>query len=172
LQERWVALAQVFFAVPLALALVLFTSFFKGTKTKSGLVGVIVLCLTFVMILSPVASTDNHLLSPSQERLSLTDSELQAISTISQKSTGQLISDDYYMPAVTFYYHLTNTDVVTLLHINSTPNDLLLVRSAEIAKPVTLAVLGETAPLPAPQLISPSGSLVYDSGSVRAYRQS
>jgi len=171
LQERWAVLAQMFFAIPLALTLVLFTRFFKGTMTKSGLVGVIVLCLTFVMILSPLASTDNHILSPSQERLSLSTSELQAIATISQKTTGQLLSDDYYMPAVTYYYHLTNTEKVAF-QINSTPNDLLLVRSAEIGKPVTLTVLGETTPISAPQLISPSGSLVYDAGSVRAYRQS
>jgi hypothetical protein len=172
LQERWAGIAQIFFAVPLALTLVLVASLFRSTTIKLGLVGTIVLCLSFVMILSPIASTDNHFLSPSQGTLALYSSEVQAFDTIYQNSTGHLFGDDYYMPALTFYHNLTQSDQVTLYQVNRTPNDLILLRSADIGQPITLTPLGDTVVPPAPQVISPAGSLVYDSGTVHAYRLS
>jgi len=169
LSERWIALAQVLLAVPLALTLLLFAQLVRGSWTRPVFLGVTVFCLSLLLTLSPAANIDNRLLTPNTQRASLTASELQGMSTLLQKSTGQLVSDDFYTTASTFYFNKTTEPLVSFSYLNATPNDLLLVRTEVVGQPIVEGVIGETVPVGPIVLVNPSGSLIYSSGSVNAY---
>jgi hypothetical protein len=169
LSDRWVALAQELLAVPLALTLLLFAQLVRGSRTRPVFLGVVVFCLSLLLILSPPANVDNRILTPNTLRASLTASELQAMSTLTQKSQGHLVSDDYYTTASTYYFNKTSMPFITFWQLNVTPNDLLIVRTEMVGKPSIEGVLGETVPFGAVVLVNPSGSRIYSSGSVNAY---
>jgi hypothetical protein len=169
LSERWIAFAQMFLAIPLALTLMLFAKLVRGSRTRSVFLGVIVFCLSLFLILSPVANVDNRILTPNTKRASLTTSELQAISKLTQKGQGQLVSDSYYTTASTYYLNKTTEPFVTFWQRNVTPNDLLLIRTEMMGRPSVEGVLGETVPSGDVVLVSPSGSEIYSSGSVNGY---
>jgi hypothetical protein len=153
----------------LALTLLRFVQLVRGSRTRLVFLGVIVFCLSLVLIFSPQANVDNFILSPNTQRVSLTASELQAMGTLMQKSQGQLWSDQYYISSSTYYFNKTNQVVVTFWQRNVTPNDLLLVRAEMVGKPSYDGVVGETYPTGPIVQVNPSGSLVYSSGSVNAY---
>jgi hypothetical protein len=169
LSERWIAFAQMFLAVPLALTLLLFAKLVRGSWTRPAFLGVVVFCLSLLLILSPIANIDNRILTPNTQRVSLTASELQAMSTLIQKSKGHLVSDAYYTTASTFYFDKTNQTDVTFGPQNVTPNDLLVVRTEMVGKPSVEGILGETVPIGPVGQVNPSGSLIYSSGTVNAY---
>lgn len=169
LSDRWIGLAQMLLTIPLALALLLFVQLVRGSRTRPAFLGVVVFCLSLLLILSPPGNVDNRVLTPNTLRASLTVSELQAMGTLTQKSQGNLVSDQYYTSASTYYFNKTTTEIVTFWQANVTPNDLLLIRTEMAGRPSQEGVLGETAPVGPVEQVYPLGSLIYNSGSVNAY---
>ena len=128
--ERWVFFAQILYAVPLALAVLILCSLFRDIKARSLFLAATVLVLALLMILGPVANIDQNLSgSATWERFSLTGSELTAINTTAHKSGSEIISDAYYASASSHFFH---ADVVA--HQNNTTNvsnAIFFIRAAE-----------------------------------------
>ena len=174
--ERWIFFGQILYAVPLALTLLIVVKLVHGVNAKALLLTTAVASVSLIMVLSPTANVDNHLLgSTTWERNSLTSSELNAVATIAQKSGSDLITDNLYASYAAFYYNGTN---VIPLHSYLTSPALLLTREATGGASIHLGALSGTGIAfnttfnPQEANATALGSRVYDSGSVQGYPNS
>jgi hypothetical protein len=178
-QERWIYFAQILFAVPLGVTLLIAYRLAR-TRAKPFLLAGIVVLLSFVMLVSPLANTDSNLFgSASWVRESLTASQLHAIPAIDQKTSGDIIGDSYYIIATGYYYNNTNALKEKTTSGISSSNNVLVVREETKGSAYTLASLHATTKFALndaydPQLgnVTLLGSRIYDSGTVGAYRNS
>jgi hypothetical protein len=173
--ERWVFFAQILYAVPLALALLIVCSWFRGMKARSLVLGTTVMVLTLLMILGPIANVDQNLGNGATwVRYSFTSSELTAVNTIAHKSNGDIASDAYYVTEMYLFYY----PEVAAHQVNGTnaSNPIFLVRAAEGGGSFSVASLyqgnatlyGEFTP--GEWNTTDLGSRIYDSGSVTGYQ--
>jgi len=175
-QERWIYFAQILFAVPLGVALLIAYRLAR-TRAKPFLLMGIVVLLSFVMIVSPLANTDSNLLgSASWVRSSLTSSELHAIPAIDQRTSGEIVGDSYYIKSTGYYYNNTGAlKEKTTSGINRS-NTILVVREVRSGSAYTLASLHRTMKFHTTDAYNPQfgnvtflGSRTFDSGTVSAY---
>jgi len=93
---RWLYLSSMLMAIPLSLSLLLINGIFKNKIIKGFLICLSVFTLSFILIMSPTANLDNHLFSPNSGiRYAFTDSEFQAMDTISRIWNGKIGGDRY-----------------------------------------------------------------------------
>jgi hypothetical protein len=97
IEHRWYYFSQIMLAVPLAIALLLLCQVFrKNNLVKASVVAISAFLLCFLMIMSPAANQDNHLFSPNTGvRHAFTESELQAMDTVSKVWDGKIGADWY-----------------------------------------------------------------------------
>ncbi|WP_156165800.1 hypothetical protein [Methanosarcina sp. 2.H.A.1B.4] len=96
IEHRWWYFAQIFLSIPLAVSLLSIYNSIRNISIKPALVAVFIISLSFILIMSPPANNDNQIFSPnSSYRASFTESEFQAIYTISDVFDGSIGSDRY-----------------------------------------------------------------------------
>jgi len=139
IENRWWYFAQILLSIPLAVAI-----YTVGTwKSKiplhlcSCIIGFVV-ALSFLMIMSPPANVDNPLFSPnSLMRYSLTEAELETITTLTDKWDGPIETDAYFVNCLdlqypqisTFCQHLYSDDYLDL------GDRILVVREVIVGRP-------------------------------------
>jgi hypothetical protein len=173
--ERWIFFSQILYAVPLAAAALILVSLVRGTGAKALFLMLAVTLLVLVMILSPTANIDNRLFgSPTWPRETLTASELTAVQTIGQKSSGEIFSDPTYMYDASYYYN--NGSAFQSNHTVQASPPLFLIRTVNNGLSFNVTSLEAPASVPLNVTFMPPngaatilGSRVYDSGSVTGY---
>jgi len=173
--ERWVFFAQMLYAVPLAVTALILVALLRGTAAKALFLTSAVALLTLAMILSPTANIDNHLFgSPTWQQPTLMASELTAVQTITQKSTGEIFSDLSYMSYTNNYYNYSSSAPQSAQMQASPP--LLLIRGVNNGLSFSVASFQSPGTIPYQTTFTPPngadaslGSRVYDSGSVTGY---
>jgi hypothetical protein len=176
LMGRWNYLLQVMLAVPVGIAFVWLASL-PGKKIASAcLIGIIVLVLSFLMVMSPQSNLDNRTFSPNTiVRYGFTQSELEAMNTVSNIWDGRIAGDQIYrhleyLPdldgrIVNIGYQLYSRDFTYCQDM------LVLIRKEIVSNPLKL---GFAAPFrlsydPRQALTEQGFSRVYDCGSVSAF---
>jgi hypothetical protein len=82
LTYRWFYFTQILLSIPLAISFYLFILNVKSNSTKSLFMVSIVVTLSFLMILSPIANMDNPYFKDTSVRKAFTESELQSFQSI------------------------------------------------------------------------------------------
>jgi hypothetical protein len=173
LEQRWWYFAQILLSIPLALSLTLIISYAKQKYLSYGLLFFLIILISFFLIMSPSANTDNHIFSPNTTITNtLTASELQAVKTTSIIWGGTIKTDNYYANSQSFKYdnfkafcneiYQKNPD--TLLH------SFVLIRKAIVDKPLKLYSSIIRLDYDPRILLDEHGfSQIYDCGSVGGY---
>jgi hypothetical protein len=179
--DRWIFFSQILYAVPLAVTALIVLALFRSTGAKAIVLTSAVAVLTLAMILSPTANLDNHLFgSPTWERQTLTTSELAAVQTTLQKSSGETFSDGMYMYDTSYYFssaiqYAQNLQTSPARNPQASP-PLLLIRAINNGLAFNVTSLQSPVSVPVNATFTPPngvgtslGSRVYDSGSVTGY---
>ena len=96
ISNRWDYFSQILMAVPLSLSLLLLNGIFKNRFIKIFLMSLSIFSLSFLLIISSLANIDNRFFSPNiGVRSAFTESELQAMKTISEIWNGTIGCDRY-----------------------------------------------------------------------------
>ncbi len=93
LTYRWFYFTQILLSIPLAVSFYLLISNAKRNSTKSLIMVSMVVTLSFLMIMSPIANMDNPLFQDTSVRKAFTESELQSFQSI-LKFTDKKIETD------------------------------------------------------------------------------
>ena len=134
---RWYYFSQILMAIPLSLSLFLLNELFKHRLIKGVLMSFLVFVLSFLLIMSPIANIDNHFFSPkSGVRYAYTNSELNAIDTISEIWNGTIGIDQFCI--VTYRFKL-NRELANIDNSLNSGNftdlqDVLIIVREEILK--------------------------------------
>jgi hypothetical protein len=96
--HRWYYFSEILLSLPLAVAVVLLGIGRSGRNRFVPFIPVLfIVVLTLFSVLSLDANVDNHLLSPNSTcRLTVTESELQALESFSNHWNGTIKADDMY----------------------------------------------------------------------------
>jgi hypothetical protein len=96
IMERWLYFSQILLTLPLAIAVCLLFLSMRSKVAGYLLLVALTLSLSFLMILSPAANLDNSAFLPNtQVRYASTESELQAVRTITKIWNGTVGVDSY-----------------------------------------------------------------------------
>jgi hypothetical protein len=94
-QQRWFYYAEIALAIPLAVALLIIVGMPKRATVRSVAAAAMAIPLAFVLIASPVASMDNHVLAPTTSvSLSFTASELAGLNAAQSIGGGRMFGVD------------------------------------------------------------------------------
>jgi len=100
IEHRWWYMVEMLLSVPLAVAFCLVSGIFKKIRFKAAVMAASVFLLTFLMIMGLPSNMDNRTFSPNQlVRYAFTESELQALQTVSANSAKTIGVDGYYTAA-------------------------------------------------------------------------
>lgn len=138
--ERWHYFAQIALAIPFGVAMVLISQqLLKNGLVKASLMMFLPFLLSALMVLSPQVNMDNRTFTPNMTfRSAFTESEMQAISTISTVWAGKLGMDWYYselsyQPQLDFKY--TTLDMALYSGNFSDCQDLVMLREQIVKYP-------------------------------------
>mgnify|MGYP001009839548 CR=1 FL=1 len=129
LNERWLYIAQVLLAIPLAIALVCWSNMIRRQIPRVIVTTVLVFILTFGSITSTFANVDNTSFTPNMNmRYALMASEISAGDFLKATSGDLAYTDTYYSATLYNSGHLTK-DFSSLLEAgNFSSCDIVLVR--------------------------------------------
>jgi len=175
--ERWWYFSQILLAIPAGIGvIVICTRAFGCTlPLKGAAILVLISTFAFVMIMSPPANLDNHLLSGnSVMTYSLKDSELASMHTVSNYNPA-IIKTDVFFSDTQVKRGVNTESFDDSLYRGDLPgleNDTVLVRKEIVNQPFQIFSnllrldydLGN-------RLASLSFSRVYDDGTVQGYRR-
>lgn len=168
--DRWFYFAEVLLSIPLSLSLFLI---YQHTKKKVMIVSILMFCLSFVLIISPTANVDNHILTPnSQSTMAITESELTAVQTIKSIWNGKTGSDQYYSKNLfRSNSRMLDSEIYNKNFTSSVVNNrLILVRQRMYDEPIDLYSGTYQIDYDLNALLKNSGfSEIYDVGSVECY---
>ncbi len=151
--ERYVLVAQVLFAIPAAVGLLLAIRGLKGLRRRRPvrIAFVFVLLSTFVFfnLLSPLANMDNPSLSPnSVARYAFLQSERTAVQHVATHYAGPLYSDPLGIAPFWGSEAIEGSDLIRYLQVHLTlPSAALLLRSDVLVSPFwqnSLGVAGDS----------------------------
>jgi len=171
-EQRWWYFAQVFLSIPFAVSVSLIMNSLNLKSLRLALSSFLIVTISFLLIMSPVANIDNHTFSPkSSMTSSLIASELQAVETTSSIWDRTIKTDEFYAGSQKFThkfepfsYELSEKSVLDL------QNNLVLVRKVIIGKPFKLfSSIIELDYDPRCLLNDSYFSKMYDCGSVEGY---
>ncbi|WP_130645523.1 hypothetical protein [Methanofollis fontis] len=99
IEHRWWYFSQLLLSLPLAVTILLLSTWRqRSTTIISFIVLISIAGLTFLMILNPIANEDNHAFSKNTGiRQALTESEIQAVRSVSEMWSGIIKADSYYV---------------------------------------------------------------------------
>jgi len=116
---RWNYFSQILLAIPVGIAFFWLGSLPRRKIGNACLVGMMAFLLSFLMIMSPAANWDNRTFSPHTIiRAAFTESELEAMGTISNIYDGEIITDLYSMRPLQFLtsngnIHSVDKEIIT-----------------------------------------------------------
>lgn len=94
LWHRWIEFSQIMLAIPVGVTFILVSGVFNSKLVKTLLPATLTLILVFFMVISPQANFDNRTFYPSGLAcIGFTESELQAMDTISDLWDGEIGTD-------------------------------------------------------------------------------
>lgn len=98
IEERWWYFAQILLSIPLAVAIYSIGTWkIKNLNVLYCFVFGFIVALSFLMLISPVANVDNHMLSPiTGSTNAYTESEMVASEFFAVESVGKISSDSNY----------------------------------------------------------------------------
>jgi hypothetical protein len=169
--ERWWYFSQILLAVPLAVAFYLFCGAAKSKVGKAVLLSTLAFSLSFLMIMSPTSNLDNPAFSPNtQVRFALTESELQAMKTVSDMWNKTIGTDGYYSEVRKLSYTVDaiNTEIA---YVNYTgcQDMFVLIRKEIVDHPFLLSYVYKLDYDPRELLSNQIFSRVYDCDSVSGF---
>jgi hypothetical protein len=169
---RWYYFSQILLAIPLSLSLFLLNGIFKNRLIKGFLMSLSVFTLSFLLIMSPAANTDNHFLSPnSGVRHAFTESELNGMNTISRIWNGTIGADWYCHGPYDFQFNKEFVSIDDSLYtgnFSDLKETLIIVREDIWNRPLTSGNL-RLKNDPCIALCEQNFSRIYDCGSLSAY---
>jgi len=172
--QRWHYFSEILLAIPLGLVLLLLCQLPRSKTSKIILLSSLVFNLTFLMIMSPSANTDNPTFSPHTEvRFSYSESELQAMDTISSMSDRVIASDSLCFNPLTYKYNARFAEIDRSLYYGefvASQDRLVMIREEVVDYPFYAS--GGVLRLendPRPALAEQGFSCVYDCGTVNGY---
>ncbi|MFC1984229.1 hypothetical protein ACFLVO_04390 [Chloroflexota bacterium] len=140
---RWLYLAQNLLAIPLSLALLLLCGVLRDKLARVGLMSFLVFPLSFLMIMSPTANLDNHLFSPNTGVCyAFTESELQAMDTISNVWDGKIGADRHYQLPIINHFNgnfITIDDYLLTRDFTNGQDMLVMIRQEIVNFPFPLS---------------------------------
>ena len=168
LLHRWWYFSQILLAVPLAIFLLSLCRILQKRLTKAFLLTALILPLTFLMVMSPVANYDNDTFSGQMAaRYALTKSELQAMDTIPLIWQGTVATDSLYLtPTPHTRYRITQQ--ILTGNFTDCKDAMVLIREEAIKHPRWCEVY-RLKYNPYQALEEQGFSKVYDCGSVSAF---
>jgi len=140
---RWIYFSSMLMAIPLSLSLLLINVILKNRSIKGFLMSFSVFALSFIFLTSPLANMDNRIFSPNRGiRFAFTESELQAMDTISEIWSGK-VGVDWYCK---FPFQLIfDTKVVSIDYLlddedfSDLQNTLIMVREETLKHPFRIS---------------------------------
>lgn len=177
IEHRWWYFAQLFLSIPFAVSILLITNSLKKNHLKPIFSSLLLIGVSFLLIMSPPANTDNHIFSPnSTTALSFTTSELQAANTVSRIYDGNMYTDDYSSDCYIYGYKFHPNDItfsayLDMKNITALSKHLVLLRRDILdGKPFLVYSLPVQLNYDLRSLLNGQYfSKVYDCGSVEGY---
>jgi len=176
--ERWLYFSQILLALPLATAFCLLFSSIRSKAAGSLLLIALTFSLSFLMILSPAANMDNSVFLPNtQVRDALTESELQAVQTIT-RIWNATVGVDYYCSALpsgqpsSFSMRATQdiSEEIYNMNFSDAPNMLVMIRKEIVDHPFLLFQARYKLDYdPRETIVAQGFSRVYDCGTVEGF---
>jgi len=139
--HRWLYFSQILLSIPLAVSIVVITQLMKDIKYLHVIIFIIFTFFTFMMISSPPANNDNHLLSPnSAYTISFTESELASMNTISLHSSNATYTDNLFSANMGNAGYNTSSfdDEIYLKDFVDSENKIFVLRENILYKPFKL----------------------------------
>jgi hypothetical protein len=172
---RFNYLLQVLLAIPLGVAFLWLASL-PGRKIVSAcLISIVVFALSFLMVMSPQANEDNRIFSPNTIiRYGFTQSELEAVNTVSNIWDGKIGSDWIYC-LLRFLPELDGRivnvcDQLYSQNFTGCQDMLVLIRKEIVVNPFQISDAPFRLNYDPRQALTEQGfSRVYDSGSVSRF---
>lgn len=173
---RWYYFSQILLAIPLSLSLFLLNGIFKHKFIKVLLMSLLIFTLSFLLIMSPAANMDNRFFSPNRGiRYAFTDSELQAMDTISEIWNGTIGGDWYCHDPYAFQFNKEFVSIDDSLYtgnFSDLQETLIIVRKEIWNQPLRVQrVLRMLKEDPCIALYKQNFSRIYDSGSLSSYEK-
>jgi len=140
LPGRWYLILQIIIAIPAAIGLFLICTIFKKKLEKTLILIILIIVLSFFMITDPCANMDNPIYSKNTTNcLAFTDSELIAITTISNIKEDRMIWIDQY-PRYYLKYtkNITSRSVTPQLlskDFTSSSGEIIVIREEIVKSP-------------------------------------
>lgn len=177
IEHRWWYFAQLFLSIPFAVSILLITNSLIKNHLKPIFSSLLLIGVSFLLIMSPPANTDNHIFSPnSTTALSFTTSELQAANTVSRIYDGNIYTDDFSSDCYIYGYRFNPNDIslgtyLDMKNLSALRNHLLLLRRDILdGKPFLSSSLPVRLNYDMRSLLNDQYfSKVYDCGSVEGY---
>lgn len=179
LNVRWWYFAQILLSPLVAVALVIIFNSINSKGIKNTFLVVFVCLLSFLMITSSIACTDNHTFSPnSGVRYAFTASEMAAASFFSQQNVSISSDFDYAVnPSSSLfanYYNLKYSKIDSIdidLYNHSYPRtgSIVIIRNQIVENPFRLQSGIYKLNYDPNMILSKSFDKIYDSNSVTAY---
>lgn len=180
-EQRWWYFSQILLALPLAITFFLLYGVTKNKFSKPILLLFLTFFLSFMMITSPIANTDNHTFSPNTGiRFASTESEIRTAAFFVEKSVYNISSDyDYFTnPSSSIpvnYYNISysrikSIDTSLITGEFERNRDIIIIREKIVDKPFRL--FGQPFKLnydPKQSLNEQGFSKIYDCNSVTAF---
>lgn len=174
---RWSYFAYAILSIPLSISFLTIVSIHPKTfsRLKTAIVLILIFCLTFFMVISPVANKDNNQLFPNTLiKTSVSTSEFDAIETLTPYSKGYIGSDAYFAYTVIRNLGYKSTSIDSQIYNknftdNNTKNMLLLIRGRMFTE--NIDVYGPfKLDYDINSMLNDQGfSEIYDSGTVYGY---
>ena len=174
IQQRWVFFSEILLAIPLGIAFLLLAKSSSRLPLVSIFITIILIgTMSFFCIICPDANWDMHIFTPGTPvRSALTESEVQAVWTVSGFWNGTIMTDDYYafnrqyagFPIISFSKELLTKNSDDL------GRDFNLVSNAIINKPFSLFTYTIRLDYDPNEWLEQDGfSRVYSAGYVNGY---
>lgn len=174
IEHRWLYFSQLLLAIPLAIAFMIFLSFNNKRKYLSCLTIGIILIMSFLLVMSSEANIDNNFISSNLHfRNTLTESEINSLTTILNKWSGPLKTDVYFAGSQKHEYPQISAfcDNIYNDNFHTLENNIILIREEIIDKPFKIYSSINKLNFNLNNKLEMSGfSRIYDSGSVIGYR--
>lgn len=145
LTSRWFPLISVFLVLVAATYMLKLTSLFKSKTAKLTTIFIIILLFSFVMVTTPGINKDNPLVGEDTTvRNQFKEVEIQAIKTITDKYSGNILMDSPYDSCL-FYSNpkydnrnatYFNTQQINTGEVNET--SMVLLRKSTLKEPVSI----------------------------------
>jgi hypothetical protein len=182
LNDRWYFISDILLSIPLSVSLFMLSNIINKKMFKTAIILIYILILSFTNIISPMANTNNSVLTPNTLiRGTFTKSEIIGASFTAKYIQGQIASDFYYAVSTSSsifenLFNVSNSKILSidnsLLNSQFTPdNSVVVIRNEIVNKPFNLqSGIWRLTTDPNKLLIKSDFDKIYDNGGINDYR--